>query len=209
MKFTKRDEEVRYSGHFLKVVGVSYESSDGDIVEREYIKHPGAVTVVPVARSMDVFALWQFRAAIGSDIFEVCAGKRDVEGEDPAVTAERELEEELGIRAKKLVFLASFFNSPGFCDEETRVYLALGLSSAERSPQSIEEKSMRVAAMKLGDVHNLISGGVLKDAKSIVSLMIVKDFLASDEGARIHEEFSSEDDLQSNYEREDLSHSGG
>ena len=81
--------------------------------------HPGAVVVVPVDADGNALLVRQYRVAAGRDLLEVPAGKRDVPGEPPEVTASRELEEEIGRRAGRLRLLCEFFNSPGFTDEHT------------------------------------------------------------------------------------------
>lgn len=169
--FQKIEQSRVFDGDFIKVEKVRYGSDSGSVIEREYIMHPGAVTVVPVDEQGRVYALWQFRAALGREIFEVCAGKRDVAGEDPAITAARELKEELGIVASEILHLGSFYNSPGFCDERTEMYLARGLTQSSPSPQSVEESAMRIASLELARTPKLVAEGVITDGKSIVSLL--------------------------------------
>ncbi len=175
--FQKVSQEEVFKGSFLKVVRARYETSDQIVVEREYIVHPGAVTVVPVDEENVAYALWQFRAPVGKEIFEVCAGKRDVEGEPPSITAERELQEEMGFTASQIIHLGSFFNSPGICDEQTDIYLALGLQKTQASPQSPEERLMRVASFNLDQVPRLIAEGIILDAKTIVTLYAAINYL--------------------------------
>ncbi len=69
----------------------------------------------------------QYRVAVDEEILEVPAGKRDVDGEPPEETATPRAQEEIGHRAGRMVKLAEFFNTPGFCDEHTHLYLALDL----------------------------------------------------------------------------------
>ena len=74
---------------------------DGEVHQRYVVRHPGAVVVVPVEDDGDdVLLVRQYRAAVDGDLLEVPAGKRDVDGEPPEATAHRELEEEIGHRAR-------------------------------------------------------------------------------------------------------------
>src|SRR5207253_7004519 len=98
--------------------------------------------------------------------------KRDVEGEDLETLARRELEEEIGMRAGRLVKLAEFYNSPGFCDEHSFVFLGLDLTPTATSAQGIEEQHMTIEHVALADVPRLISTGALVDAKSIIGLCL-------------------------------------
>src|SRR5438270_371082 len=96
------------------------------------------------------------------------AGKRDVEGEPPEETARRELEEEVGVRAGRLQKLAEFYNSPGFSDERSWVFLAVDLEVSQISAHSPEEQEMTVERVPLDEVPMLIRSGRLVDAKSII-----------------------------------------
>ncbi len=110
--------------------------------------HPGAVVVVPVDGD-DALLVRQYRVAVGGTILEVPAGKRDVPGEAPAATAARELEEEIGRRAGRLEPLCEFFNTPGFCDEYTYLFLATDLVEVPRNAVSAEEAHMQIERVPL------------------------------------------------------------
>ena len=125
-----------------------------------------------------VLLVRQYRAAVDRVLLEIPAGKRDVDGEDPEVTAARELEEEVGVRADRMEKLAEFFNSPGFCDEHSFVYLATGLERTEISAQGVEEEHMTVEEVALDDVTSLVAAGTLVDAKSIIGLALAREVLA-------------------------------
>jgi ADP-ribose pyrophosphatase len=182
------DEETCYRGAFLSLAKVRYRSPRGESLEREVVRHPGAVTVVPLFDDNEIVALWQFRVAIGREVLEVCAGKRDVEGEPPILTAERELREELGLEAKVLLPLGTLFNSPGFCSEETQVFVAFGLSKVDRDPQGTEEMVMRSSRFSLGRFPTLVGAGAIHDAKTIASITMLQSFLLSEEAERVRRE---------------------
>jgi hypothetical protein len=74
--------------------------------------------------------------------------------------------------------MARFYNSPGFCDELTWLYLARDLSVVDIDPQGIEEQSMTVEEVRLADVDDLIARGVLVDAKTIIGLTMAIRHLA-------------------------------
>jgi 8-oxo-dGTP pyrophosphatase MutT (NUDIX family) len=168
---------------FLAVDDVEIEAPDGETVHRTVVRHPGAVVVVPIEfaapdRATAVLVR-QYRAALDTHVLEVPAGKRDVEGEAPVVTAARELEEELGLRAARFVKLVEFFNTPGFCDERSHLYVALDLDAAPRAaPTSAEERDMTVERVALADVEQLVAGGELHDAKTIIGLLLTRQYLA-------------------------------
>jgi ADP-ribose pyrophosphatase len=176
--FRKVGETERFAGSLFKVSSVQYEGPDGDRFERDIVHHPGAVVVVPVTPEGRVMMVRQFRAAIGEDLLEVPAGKRDVQDEPTEVTAARELAEEVGRRAGRLELLARFYNSPGFTDEYTHLYLALELEEVPLDRQGFEEQQMTVEEVPLDEVPALIAGGRLVDAKSIIGVALARERLA-------------------------------
>jgi ADP-ribose pyrophosphatase len=168
---------------FLDLVDLSVQGPDGDVHQRYVVRHPGAVVVVPVEDDGEhVLLVRQYRAAVDGDLLEVPAGKRDVDGEPPLTTAERELEEEIGHRARELVPLAEFHNSPGFTDEYTYLYAAIGLEAlAARNTQTAEEHEMQIERVALADVPRMIAAREIVDAKTIIGLTLVRELLAAQE----------------------------
>jgi ADP-ribose pyrophosphatase len=164
---------------FLGIDEVELEGPDGDTATRTVVRHPGAVVVVPIVDDgLGALLVRQYRVATGMELLEVPAGKRDVDGEEPAATAARELEEEIGFTPGRLVALAEFFNTPGFCDEYTYLYAALDLVDAgARQSTSLEEAHMVTEQVALADVEVLISQRRLIDAKSIIGLLLAREYL--------------------------------
>jgi 8-oxo-dGTP pyrophosphatase MutT (NUDIX family) len=166
---------------FLSVLDDRFVGPEGEIA-RWTIRHPGAVVAVPVEHTPDgpvVVMVRQFRSAVRASILEVPAGKRDVDDEPPEVTAARECEEEIGLRPLTIVKLAEFYNSPGFTDEHTHVYLATDLEPVDQPPDlKAEEQHMTIERIPLSEVDGLIARGELVDAKSIIGLLLAQRHLA-------------------------------
>ncbi len=104
-------------------------------------------------------------------MLELPAGKMDVPGEDRATAARRELVEEAGLDARDLVELGRFYNSIGFCDEETTVYLATDLKATAPEAASVEEQYLTVERVPIGEVEGLIADGTITDAKTVIGLL--------------------------------------
>ncbi|MBV9660486.1 MAG: NUDIX hydrolase [Acidimicrobiales bacterium] len=170
-------EETVFEGSLITVGAAQFEAPDGTRFDRELVHHPGAVVVVPVTSEGRVVMVRQFRAAIGRDLLEVPAGKRDVEGEPTETTAERELMEEVGRRAGSMELIACFYNSPGFCDEYTWLYLARDLAAIPHDPQGAEERHMVIEEVSLDDVPRLIAAFEIVDAKTIIGLCLARERL--------------------------------
>ena len=117
--FSHLRDELLVEGHVISVFRSTFRGPDGEEFDREVVRHPGAVSVVPLTDDGEVVLVRQYRAPLDRFLLEIPAGKRDVEGEPPEETARRELAEEVGLVPTELVPLAVFHNSVGFCDEES------------------------------------------------------------------------------------------
>lgn len=176
MGFSKVGEREIHRGPLLTMFEGTFTDPHGGRFTRELVHHPGAVSVVPLLDDgATVLLVRQYRAAVERDLLEIPAGKRDVAGEAPELTAHRELAEEVGMRAGQLEPLAEFYNSPGFCDEHSFVFLASDLSAVPASAQGIEEEHMTVEKVALADVPRLIAEGEIVDAKTIIGLLMARD----------------------------------
>ena len=175
--FRKLGERMVWSGTLVSAGTGTFADPDGTEFERDVVHHPGAVVVVPVIDG-DVVLVRQYRTAIDRELLELPAGKRDVADEPVELTAHRELEEEVGMRAASMEPLAEFYNSPGFCDEHSFLFLATGLSLCETSFQGQEEQHMTIERVPLDAAPRLVASGDLVDAKSIIGLYLARERLA-------------------------------
>ena len=126
-----------FSGVLLDVHRDVVRTPNGREAVREWIDHPGASAVIPVFEDGTTLLLKQYRYPARQTFLEVPAGKIDP-GESPEEAAARELEEETGYRAGRLVSLGSFFPCIGYSNEEIHFFLALDLEQGERQPESDE-----------------------------------------------------------------------
>lgn len=182
--FRRIDEHLQYQGWLISVATGTFEGPDGTQFERDVVHHPGAVSIVPVIVPVTAGGPWeailvrQYRAAVDRELLEVVAGKRDVADEPPEETAARELAEEVGMVAGRIVPLAEFYNSPGFCDEHSFVFLGLDLTPVAIEAHSIEERYMTIERVSLDAVPSLIASGEIVDAKTIIGLTMAREALA-------------------------------
>jgi ADP-ribose pyrophosphatase len=183
VSYTHLDSRELARGGFLTFVEERFTAPDGEVFTRWVVRHPGAVVAVALMdgpRGPEAICVRQFRAAVRRDMLELPAGKLDVEGEDPDAAMVRELAEEIGRRPGRLVKLASFWNSPGFCTELTHVYLALDLEECEApEPAKAEERHMTIETVPLADVDRLVAEGAIADAKTIIGLCLADRHLHS------------------------------
>jgi len=168
--FRHLGDDLVHRGHVISLYRSSFEAPDGTRFERDVVRHPGAVAVVPVDADGDVVLVRQYRAPLDRFLLEIPAGKRDVAGEAPEVTAARELAEEVGLAAGELRLLATFHNSVGFSDEESLVYLGTGLRPAPMDRQGVEEEHLQVVRFPLAEAPERIAAGEVTDAKTVIGL---------------------------------------
>lgn len=172
--FVRKTEETIFDGHLFSVRRITYADPDGETFDREIVRHPGAVAVVPVHDDGTVTLVRQLRVAVGEPVLEAPAGTCDVDGEDLEATAARELEEEAGLEARTLRHLASVYNSPGYTDQKTAIFLATGLERCDKKPSGVEERFLAVETVALTDVESLVASGRLIDSTTIVGLFLAR-----------------------------------
>jgi len=170
--FQHLSDEVIHRGHIITVCRSDFVAPDGTEFQRDIVRHPGAVSVVPLLDNGEVVLVRQYRAALDRHLLEIPAGKRDVAGEPLEETARRELVEEVGLYPGTLRLLARFHNSVGFSDEESNVFLGTDLREADTDRQGIEEEFLEVVRVPLADAPGLIASGTITDAKTVIGLTL-------------------------------------
>lgn len=157
------------------VVVETVRTPDGDLVEREVVRHADAVAVVAVTDRDEVLLLRQYRQPLRGHLLEIPAGKMDVDGESPEDAARRELIEETGHDAAELTHLVTFYNSAGWCTERTHTFLARRLRPV-RPPDGYvagaEEAVMEIVPFTFDDAIEAARSGQLSDGKTVVGLLL-------------------------------------
>jgi 8-oxo-dGTP pyrophosphatase MutT (NUDIX family) len=148
----------------------------GGVASREVAVRPDAVAIVPLTDDGDVVMLRQYRHPVGRYELEIPAGLLDVDGEAPEDAVQRELAEEAGMRAATVRRLTRFYNSAGWTDESTTVYLGTGLSPAapdDGFEAEAEEADMQVLRMPFAKAVAMARRGEITDAKTVIGLLLV------------------------------------
>ena len=148
----------------------------GDLAQRDVIEHPGAVAIVALDGDGQVLLIRHYRHPAGHLLWEIPAGLRNVDGEDPRATAERELLEEAGYQARDWHELADFFTSPGILTERVRVFLARGLAFVPESERGghvpeHEEAHLLVRWVPLHQAVRLFLAGDLHNGVTAVGIL--------------------------------------
>lgn len=167
--FRIRGARTLHTTGFLRLEEVEVETPNGQMVRRQVVRHPGAVAMVAVVDDA-VVLIRQYRAPVDEYVLELPAGKLDIAGEDPAVAAKRELEEEVGLRPNRIEELATFYTGPGFTDEHMTVFLATECAAVALEPHGAEEEYAEIVRVPVAELPHLLASSELRDAKTIAGL---------------------------------------
>ena len=165
---------VVHRGAVVTTEAVDLRTPEGDVVERQVVRHPGAVAVVAVHEGA-VVLVRQYRVALDVELVEIPAGKRDVLDEDPEVAARRELIEEVGLDPQHLQLLGVFATAAGFCDEELIIYATDDCVDVGRQLEGVEEAHSEVVRVPLAEISGWLTDGRLRDAKSLIGLFWARE----------------------------------
>ena len=171
---TALDSESVFRGKLLHVKRDRVRLPDGNEATREYIVHPGAVVIIALTPAGDIVLERQFRYPLAREFYELPAGKIDP-GEDTAETARRELAEETGYAAERWTRISEFHPSIGYSNERIELYLARGITQAERKLD--EDEFLEVMHVPVAEAMMWIRDGRITEAKAVMALLWAEKLL--------------------------------
>lgn len=174
LKEIRIDSKLAYDGSFLKVQSDTVRLPNGQPTTREYIKHPGAVVIIPLLEDGSVLMERQFRYPLNRVFIEFPAGKIDP-GEAPLACAQRELLEETGYTATDWQFVCTIHNAIAYADEHLDLYLARGLVEGESKLD--EEEFLDTFKATLDDLMTWIREGKITDVKTVIGAFWLEKIL--------------------------------
>jgi len=169
MEFKLIKKETKFEGRAFSVARHHLETTDGRQIYYDIVQHPGAVTLVPVDEDGRIWFVRQYRYGAGKDLLELPAGTLE-HGEDPLVCAAREVREEIGMAARELARLGTFFLAPGYSTEFMHVFLATGLY--EDPLTGDEDEFLKVEAIPAAEAYRMAESGEIQDGKSLAALFM-------------------------------------
>ena len=180
MKFT--DRQTVFNGSVVNVETANVELPNGFILRMEKINHPGGAAVLILDERNRLCFLKQYRCVLDDWLIEIPAGKIDA-GEEPLMTAQRELAEETGIVAEQWESLGSMISSPGVFTERVHLYLARKIIE-HRRVETQQDEVYELGWMSLDDAYDQVMDGLIFDAKTVIAICKAKQYLLVEQGLR-------------------------
>lgn len=167
--------EIIFDGAVLHVRRDNIEMPTGIKSVREYVKHNGAVCIVPITDDGKVVLERQYRYAVGQTMIEIPAGKLEPTDTDHLLAALRELKEETGAVPREMIDLGDYYGSPAILSERIRVFLALGLSFGETNFD--KDELLETFSLPLTEAVDDVISGKITDGKTQAGILRADAFL--------------------------------
>lgn len=170
-----KESELIFDGVVVHLYRDTVTLPNGGESVREYVKHLGAVCVIPITEKGEVILERQYRYAVGETLVEIPAGKLDSADEDPLEAAKRELREETGAVADEIIDMGVYYGSPAIMGEKIRMYMARGLSFGENDLD--KDEFLEVFKLPLDEAVEMVLRGEIPDGKTQAAILRAKMML--------------------------------
>lgn len=164
-----------YAGRAFNVRRDKVLLPNGHEAQWDIVVHVGAVVILPIDAEGNVWLVRQYRHPVGIELLELPAGTLEP-GEDPAICAGRELQEEIGMAARNIKKIGGFYPAPGYTTEFIHVYLASDMYP-DALPQD-DDEDISVVKIPLPELERMLAAGELQDAKTIAGLAMARPHLS-------------------------------
>ncbi len=164
-------EEKIYEGRIISLSNYTVELENGNTAPREVVRHHGGVCVAALDSQDRLLMVRQFRFPAGEELLELPAGKLE-KGEEPMACGLRELEEETGHTAGRLLPLARMLPTPAYCTEVIHIFRALELTPTH--PHLDEDEFLSVVRVPFGEAVDMVLEGKIPDAKTQLGILTLE-----------------------------------
>lgn len=173
--YEKQNIRLAYAGSIVDFYKDTMKLPNGNTVEWDRIEHKGAVGIIPVDEDGRIIMVRQYRIGTDSELLEIPAGGINP-GEEPYVSAMRELEEETGYRADKLEHLLDVYSAPAYTTECVYIYYAENLVPSVTNYD--ENEFISIETYTLDELADMILDGRIVDGKTISAIMVYKELIS-------------------------------
>ena len=167
------DRELKYSGTMIDMYTDTISVPNGNVVQWDFINHPGAAAVVPITDDGKIVMVRQYRNALDRETLEIPAGGLDSQEEPTIEAAARELEEETGYISHNLELLITVATTVAFCNEKIDIYVARNLIPSKQNLD--EDEYVEVEEYSVDELADMIYAGKINDSKTIAAIMAYKN----------------------------------
>jgi ADP-ribose pyrophosphatase len=164
--------ERKFGGRVFDVDSELVRMPNGREVVLEVVRHPRSVVLLPVPAAREIILVRQYRHAVSRWLWELPAGSVDA-GEEPEAAAVRECHEEIGQVPDTILRLASFYPTPGFCDEEMIFFRLSGLTVPAEAATPDDDEDIEVRTFSMADARDMIRRGEIVDMKTVAGLTLL------------------------------------
>ncbi|MDD6402286.1 MAG: NUDIX hydrolase [Lachnospiraceae bacterium] len=175
LMFKKMKQILLSKGKIVSFYKDILETPDGNIVEYDYLMHNfgGGAGALVVDENDMTYLVKQYRNSINDLSIEIPAGGYSFKGESGEDCARREIEEELGVKANRMIHISNIVSSIGTFDEKTDVYIALDL---EKGKQKLDDgEYIEILKIDINEAINMVYNGKINDSKTIIALLAYRD----------------------------------
>ncbi len=176
MKFELLKSEKVFQGRAFSIQRDTMRTPSGRETYFDIIGHYGSVVLIPIDAEGNILFVRQYRHAAQTELLELPAGTLDGPNEPRLECAERELREETGYGAKKMLALGDFFLVPGYSTELMSVYLATELYEDALDPD--EDEFLALEKFPVGQALSMAETGKIPDAKTLAALLMARSHLS-------------------------------
>lgn len=174
MAYDIEKNEVIFRGRVFNLERLTVRLPDEKLHFFDMVRHPGAVVILPLDDQGQIWFVRQYRLGAMQELLELPAGTLEP-GEKPEVCAAREIREETGLAAGKLVKLGEFFMAPGYTSEYLHIYLGTDLHPAPLEGDA--DEFIHPEAISLEKVKDMVKEGVIRDGKTLATLLLAQNYL--------------------------------
>lgn len=135
----------------------------------QMVNHADSVTILPLDEKDQIWFVSQYRVGANADLLELPAGVIEKD-ESPLVCAQREVQEEIGMAARNIQLLGSFYLAPGYCNEVNHAFIARELYSSSLTQD--EDEFLNINILPIEQAYQMAQAGKIQDAKSLAALLL-------------------------------------